>query len=342
MTLENKFARLMRNTGPARFFIPVGVILIIFGIILLSFNTAKYVETTGKITSVEKLQHEEGEAQAYEVKAKYTVNGTEYETTLSNLTGEFKEGDDIKIFYDPMNPEKATNSKISGFIGPVVIVVGAAATVYGIAKTVSAYKKSKELDASVPGGGSFPSAEFEGFKQAYGVTEYYFRFDGNSLKPGYVIEDADRKIVFEGKMTKQALIGSREYEFRNALTGEAVTHEVGHVMTQSYNDEFFSAKSWFKFDGKNVWDVIHERGIRISTNLHSKFPHCIYDIAQNGKPFVRVESCGVYVHEEDEAQHKINVPTGSMYYRLWTGSDDFDSVFLTIFAISESEQAVVE
>lgn len=66
------------------------------------------------------------------------------------------------------------------------------------------------------------------------------------------------------------------------------------------------------------------------------------DITKNGEVLARVESTGVYVHEEDEAAHKVVVPTGSMYYRVWTPSNDFESLFLTVFAISESEQAIVE
>ena len=143
-------------------------------------------------------------------------------------------------------------------------------------------------------------------------------------------------------MTKQALIGARTYEFRNNKNGKTQTHEVGHVMTTSYNNEFFSVRSWFKFDGKNVWDVLHEQGFRMTTDMHSKFPYMVYNVAKNGAAFARVETCGVYVHEDEEAQHKVTVPSGSMYYRFWTGSDDFEALFLNIFAISESEQAVVE
>ena len=35
MSFENKIARIMRNTGPARFFVPVGLILIVFGVLTL-------------------------------------------------------------------------------------------------------------------------------------------------------------------------------------------------------------------------------------------------------------------------------------------------------------------
>jgi len=332
----------MRNTGPARFFVPVGIILIVFGIIMLCFNTDQYLETSGTITSVTECPTEPDEGQQYDLTVKYTVDGTEYETTFSNMGGNYSTGERIKVYYDPDDPKATTNSKLNGLIAPIMIAAGGLALVFGIYKTASAFKKSRELYSSVPGGGHFPAEAFENFKNASGVTEYYFRFDGHSLKPGYLIEDAERNVLFEGKMKKQAIVGARTYEFRNHVTGESNLYEISHPVTQTYNDEFFSAKSWFKIDGKNVWDLLHDRGIRISTDLHSKIPYMIYEITLNGSPFARVETSSVYVHEDDEAKHKIKVPAGSMYYRIWTASDDLDTLFTTVFAISESEQAVVE
>lgn len=107
----------MRDTGPARFFVPVGIILIVVGNILLGFNTDKYVETSGVISSV-----------------------------TAAATAE-DEGGDVKV---------------GGFPAPVLIGVG--------------------------------------------VKEIYFRFDGNSLKPGYIVEDGGRNVLLEGKMTKQTIV----------------------------------------------------------------------------------------------------------------------------------------
>ena len=338
MTVENKFARFMRNTGPARFFIPLGIILIVFGIIMLGYNTENFKETTGKIVAIEQSPYVEGEAQQYDLTISFKAYGKDYETLFANLSGDYKEGDEITVYYDPADPQRTTNTK-SGFIAPIMIGVGALALVFGTVSTVKAFKKSRALDEAVV---RFPSEAFEGFKDLPGVTEYYFRYDGNVLKPGYIVEDAKRNVLYEGKMTKQAVVGAREYEFHNHMTGKIETHEVGHTVTQSYNDEFFSAKSWFRFDSMNVWDVIHARGVRISTNLHSKFPYCIYDIAKDGEAFARVETSGVHVHEDEAAEHKLNMPTGGMYYRIWTSCADLDTLFLTVFAISESEQSIVE
>ncbi|MBO7359479.1 MAG: DUF3592 domain-containing protein [Clostridia bacterium] len=339
MSIENKLARLMRDTGPARFFVPVGLILLIFGLILMGFNTGSYVETTGRVTEVITLPKAADEDQQYDVLLTYTADGKEYGATFSNLTEKYAAGDDIKVYYDPENPEKTSNGRLPGFISPILVAAGMATIGFGVYKTVNALKKSKELDKSA---GTFPAEAFKGFKEAAGVTEYYVRFDGNTLKPGYIVEDADRNVLYEGKMTKQALVGARTFTFTNHAANSSETHEVGHTVQQTYNDGFFTAKSWFKFDGKNIWDEVHERGIRISTSLMSKFPSVVYEIARNGAPFAIAETSGIYVHEDEAAQHKLNVPTGSMYYRVWTSSDDLDTLFLTVFAISETQQAVVE
>lgn len=342
MTIENRFARFMRNTGPARMLVPLGLILIVVSVILFGFNTDKYSQTTGKITSaVQSAAGEEGE-KGFDVKFTYTVDGKEYEGEFTNISGNYAAGDSVKVFYDPADPAKTADSKMNKLIPIAFAGVGVLALAGGIALTVRAFKKSKELDRTAPAADAQTQARLDGLKTAAGVNEYYFRFDGHSLKPGYIVEDADRNTLYEGKMLKNSLVGARIYEFTDHRTGQSEQHEVGHVTTSTFNDEMFSVKSSFKFDGEKVWDRLHGQGIRLSTNMHSRFPYFIYDVTKDGKALARIESCSVYVHEDDEAKHKIKIPTGNMYYRFWTASDDLRSLFLSIFAISECEQTVVE
>ena len=340
MNTENKLARLSRNTGPARFFIPVGIILIVFGIILSGMRTDKFEQTVGTVTSVTE-EIEDGQKQ-YDVGVAYTVDGKQYETTFENLTGDFTEGAQIDVYYNPENPESTSNARMSSLFSLALIGLGALAVVFGILQTVKAFKKSRELDEAAPAVSDSARAALDSIKTAPGVTEYYFRFDGNSLKPGYLIEDAARQVLFEGKMLKNSMVGPRTFEFSDHTTGSVKEHEVGHTTTASYSNEFFSVRSWFKVDGQNIWDLLHERGIRMQTDLRTQFPRIAYDVTRNGAAFARIESTSVHVHEEDEAQHKLAIPVGKMYYRFWTGSRDFESLFLTMFAVSETEQAFVE
>ena len=339
MGFENRIARIMRNTGPARFFVPLGIILIVFGIIVMGFNTDDYTLTTGTITAVRESVTQEGQKE-YDVSFTYEADGKTYEGTFAGLPGDYSVGSGIKVYYDPQDPEKITNSKL-GFLPPIMIALGAAATAFGVWKTVQAFKKSKALDQAA-GGKTVTEEQKALFKTAPGVKEMYFRFDGNSLRPGYLIEDADKNVLFEGKMLKNALVGSRSYEFVDHVSGRSETHEVGHTVTQTFDNEFFSARSWFKIDGENVWDLLHDRGLRMNTDLHSRFPSPIYDVTKAGEMYARIESTSIYVHEEDEKAHRLAVPTGRMYYRFWTASDDLETMFITMFALSETEQAVAE
>ena len=73
---ENKIARLMRNTGPARVLVPMGLILIVFGIFLLGSSSGKMIPATGRITAVtEGIADENG--QSYNVEFTYTADGKE-------------------------------------------------------------------------------------------------------------------------------------------------------------------------------------------------------------------------------------------------------------------------
>ncbi len=340
MDIVNKLSRFMRNSGPARVLVPFGVVLIIFGIITCSFASRSMVETVGQVTGVTDAGEEDGK-KVFDVDVSYTADGKEYTNTFYNLPGDYSVGDDIRLFYDETDPNTISNSGSNGLIGFGLIAAGIAAVAAGILKTVRAFRKSRELDRTAGGNGA-PAVEFGDYKNAEGVRELYCRYDGNTFKPGYILEDADGRILFEGKMEKNNLIGSRLFRFTDHTTGAESEHEVGHEMSEYYNNEFLSNRSWFKFDGKNIWDVIHERGLRINTNLFSKFPNLIYEVSQNGLPFARIETSSMYVHEEEETQHKIAIPVGKYYYRIWTKSRDLETVFLTVFAISESEQAIVE
>ena len=162
--MENKFARFMRNTGPARFFVPLGIALIVFGILMFVFNNDSYLETVGTVTEVVETLNAENN-KVYDVSVSFTVDGKKYDCTFTEQTKEYKAGDDIKVYYDPEDPTKTSPSK-TGILPPVLIGLGVVALVAGVLMTVKAYKKSNELDKT-------PKADpavFEGFKQAAGVT----------------------------------------------------------------------------------------------------------------------------------------------------------------------------
>ncbi len=339
--MENKLARILRNTGPARFFLPISIALIIMGFLLLRMTPSKYAETQGTVTNVTQHTNEDGEEQ-YDITFEYTVDGKKYTSEYLDLVESMDIGANVTVYYNPDDPQSTSNTKHTGLISYVMMGAGTLGLFYGIYATINAFKKDKELDertAAARGMDSVPEIIPVSKDQ---LTEYYVLFDGKSLKPGYIIENANRKVVYEAPMTKNAAIGNRIFTFTNHLTGRTFEHEVGHTTTTTLDNEIFSERSWFKFDGKNIWDDLHDQGIRIDTDIHSIFPRFRYTVAKDGRFFATIETSSKYVHEEDEAEHKIAIPVGRYYYRCWTNSDNLDLLFLTVFAISETEQTVVE
>ena len=153
----NGIATFFRESRTARFFIPLGVILIIFGIAMFVINSRNqnYVETESIVTTVEVEQEaytdEEGNQvdATYNVGVKYTVDGKEYTGELSGQS-KHNAGDKIKIYYNPDNPSEITQTK--SMILPVVIVVaGVAALVGGIISASKSIKEHKELKAQEEG-----------------------------------------------------------------------------------------------------------------------------------------------------------------------------------------------
>lgn len=331
----------MRNTGAARFFLPISIFLIIMGVVLLSMTPEKYEETVGTVTNITQHTNDEGK-DVYDITFEYTVDGKTYTSEFVDMTDEPAINEEVTVYYDPANPQSTSNTKHTGPIAIGMTSLGALGLIYSIWATIRSFKKDKELDEKMSAAGGMSSVSEIIPVPKDQLTEYYVLFDGKSLKPGYIIEDAQRKVVYEAPMTQNAMIGNRIFTFANHLTGRTADHEVGHTTTTSFENEMFSERSWFKFDGKNIWDDLHDRGIRIDTDIHSIFPRLRYTVAKDGDFFATIETSSKYVHEEDEAEHKIAIPVGKYFYRCWTNSDDLDLLFLTVFAISETEQTIVE
>ena len=153
----NKLATFFRESMTARFFIPVGILLIIFGVVIFSINSKNqnYIKIEAVVSNTELVEEshtdENGNTvdDVYNVYVKYTVDGKEYDTELGELS-EYKVDDKITIYYNPKNPSQITQSK--SLILPIVLIVaGIASLVGGIISGLNAikrYKKMKEQERS--------------------------------------------------------------------------------------------------------------------------------------------------------------------------------------------------
>lgn len=147
----NKIATLLRESGLARFLIPTGLMLIIFGVIVfvININNQNYIKTDSYVTKTELQEAEHTDIDGNHVEAtyivyvKYTVDGKDYEATLEGLP-KYKEGKRITIYYNPEDPNKITQTK--SLILPIAIIAGGvAALIGGIVSGINAYKRYKKM-----------------------------------------------------------------------------------------------------------------------------------------------------------------------------------------------------
>jgi len=147
----NKMFTFMRESQTARFFIPAGLILIIFGIVVfvISLSNQNYVKIEATVTNVEETQEtnvdDDGTntTTVYNATVNYTVDGKEYTQTLDNVS-KCKIGDKMDIYYNPKDPNQITQTK--SIILPIVIIVaGITSLTGGIISAVNAVKRHKNM-----------------------------------------------------------------------------------------------------------------------------------------------------------------------------------------------------
>lgn len=148
----SKLATFFRETGPARFFIPLGIILIVFGIVvfIINSNNKNYIQVDAIVSKTELVEEEHIDEDGnsvdatYNVYVKYTVNGTEYEEELGELSG-YKENEKITIYYNPDNPKQITQTK--SMILPIIFIIGGCISLIGgIISAVDSIKRIKKMN----------------------------------------------------------------------------------------------------------------------------------------------------------------------------------------------------
>lgn len=148
----NKMFTFMRESQTARFFIPAGLILIIFGIVVfvITLNNQNYIKIEATVANVEETQETNVDNDGtniittiYNATVNYIVDGKEYTQTLDNVS-KCKVGDKMDIYYNPKDPNQITQTK-SLILPSVIIFAGIASLVGGIISAVNAVKRHKKM-----------------------------------------------------------------------------------------------------------------------------------------------------------------------------------------------------
>lgn len=143
---------IMKKTSIPSTLLPIGVILMVFGIITLTINNQNnnYIEIESIVTKIELLEEAHYDIDNHYIDAKYTVyvkykvKNIEYIEGIRGLN-KHKKGDKIKIYYNPEEPSQITTQEKNILFPIVVIIGGFVLFVVGIISAVISYKKIKSI-----------------------------------------------------------------------------------------------------------------------------------------------------------------------------------------------------
>ena len=166
------------------------------------------------------------------------------------------------------------------------------------------------------------------------MSNYLLKPKLATVKQAFFLEDKEGNMVYEGKMTKFKLFGASPFEFVNHVTNKTEEHTVGKTVTieENFGSDIFSLlsrKSYFKYDGVKIWDYLHDKGIRVESQLSSNKIGMTHNVSLEGKEIATIAT---------SSPKGKSLITTDLYYDVTCDEKDLDIVFLVAFAIAKTDQ----
>lgn len=313
------------------FALVMAAIALIAGVYLTFFQSAGFVKTQATIVSIEEdLEWSTSDDKSYIVMVDYVADGSRYTSRLDSYSGSYKVGKTVTVYYDPHDPSVLHGGR--GF-GVYLMVLGAAiVTVVVVAgrKNKRAQEELEEFKTSRGGMTYAPSVQGA-------EREVYFLTDTGTPKYGHRIEDGERRVLYEAKMTKFSIMEAYRFDFIDHEHGVTTTHLVGHEEETDWNSLLFDNHYTFELDGEDIWRHLKNNGVRVETERMEGTVWPRFRVSRDGAEIAILESTSQYVHEEDEERHKVMKKLAVRgYYRIWTREENLDLVFMTAMAFARS------
>ena len=125
-----KTSKKERLNFPVMIFCIIGVVLTIFGILLLKAGNfkLKVISAQGTVTNITESKTAEGTVENRSLVLSYIANNASYIANIPNYTEEVILGDTMTLYYDILSPE-SVDTKRSGWLGYLATIVGIILTV---------------------------------------------------------------------------------------------------------------------------------------------------------------------------------------------------------------------
>ncbi len=110
---------------PVMVFCIIGVVLVIFGVLLLKNSNfkLKIISTEGTVTGVQTKTNADGVVEARSVNLSYKANNGTYNATIPSYDKEIQIGEKMPLYYDFLSPASVDNKR-TGYIEYLSTIIG--------------------------------------------------------------------------------------------------------------------------------------------------------------------------------------------------------------------------
>ena len=320
-TIGNRYRRITMIV----FLFILAAILVVIGVMVTSKRKTDYVETQATIVELKETGTDE-DNMTYDVFVDYTVNGVKYEhVQVDSYSSGYAVGKQITVLYDPSNPAVIVG-KTSEFV-IILLFAGAAVCAVGgvalIVHTVKSLRKTKNLGAN-------PDITAAG-REIGEPEKLFFALDPeNHVKFRFYLEDADRHLLYEGKMTKLNPVGANTYVFTDHVRHTETEHKVGHV--NAAEGQNVTISQGFTFDGVEVTEYLDANKITVRYGKGEGIS-IGYEIFFGGQLIARAHTASRYMHEDEKEAHPVasRFKLNQYCYEIEGQRDYVDAIFLALF-----------
>ena len=314
------------------FLFVMAALLVVIGVVVTNNSKKEYKEVQATIDEI--VADQIGEDTTYEVYVNYVVDGKSYNhIRYGGYDPSYVEGKTITIWYEADHPE-VTGTVTPSWLKYVLFAAAALFFVAGIAAIVSMVRSSK----SAKNIEKAPLITEEG-REIGEPKKLYFSLDPKThVKLHFYIEDENRNVLYEARMTKHGIGVPHTYVFTDNRKHTETTHRVGLV--NEADSGGFTVSQGFTFDGVDIGRYLEANGISVSYGVGGK--GFSLSISHNGKHIADAVTSSRRVHEDDAEEHKIEstlMRFNQYYFRVEGQLSYIDVIFLVLFKEANSPRA---
>lgn len=322
-----------KTAGSILWTLVMGLAFLALGIAIYVYNP-HYVKTTGTVTAVN----------AEKATVAYTVRDQQYTAYWSR--GTYQVGDQVTIYYDKKDPG-SFGTPDDSHLDLICMAAGIITLAFTVFRVFKGVRVQQHRQTREP----FPPITLLPKEQ---MDEYRVSNDGKMIKQGYKAWDSYGTLVYEWHPTHYVPFKGQTTVYTNHRTGRTTEHvwnsgeiesgsksgrpiSVGFGTIQRYRTT--SRLRWFNLDGRDLWDVLGEKGVSIRTQMEMDgVPKITFTVAKDGCHFATIEMGGSEHMQELREQGA----GGGLHYKCWTAENDLDLLFLIVSILAATDNNLPE